>query len=207
MSDISCNDSAESPSSSVYDGPTSPTLVDMPLEDFPPMQPGIFASRPGQPRLLTPAPIATVPTGPATTTNHLLTLSQMSPRSVRSTITSHDLPANTYRAIINGLVITSEAQTHRFTQDLAAQEADHKKKLDDCNETIEFMEAHLIGYIETFSQPPDGYVENSHLTMFTIPCGNGLSNPAKWVKKLNDGRVMGYSTEDGPHDLPHICEI
>jgi len=111
----------------------------------------------------------------------------MSPRSVRSAIASHDLPADTYQAIINGLVVTSEAQTHCFNQDLAAQEVDHKKKLDDRDETIEFMEAHLIGYIETFSQPPDGYVKNGRLMTFTIPCGNGLSNPAKWVKKLNDG--------------------
>ncbi len=207
MSDISRNDSAESPGSSLYRGPASPTLVDMPLEEFPPMQPGILTSRPRQPRLLTPAPHAPVPAGPATTTNHLLALGQMSPRSVRSAIASHDLPADTYHSIINGLVITSEARTHRFHQDLATQEADHKKKLDDCEETIEFLEAHLIGYIDTFSQPPKGYIENSRLTTFTIPCRGGLSNPAKWVKKLDDGRVAGYSAEDGPHNLPHICKI
>ncbi len=114
MSDISCNDSAESPGSSIYRGPTSPTLVDMPIEDFPPTQPGIFASRPRQPRLLTPAPTTSIPAGPSTATNHLLALGQMSPRSVRSAIASHDLPADTYQAIINGLVVTSEAQTHRF---------------------------------------------------------------------------------------------
>jgi len=131
----------------------------------------------------------------------------MSPRSVRSTITSHDLPADTYQSIINRLVVTSKAHTHCFQQDLAAQEADHKKKLDDHEETIEFLEACLVGYIDTFSQPPNGYVENGRLTTFTIPCGGGLSNPAKWVKKLNDGRVVGYSAEDGPHNLPHVCEI
>ncbi len=131
----------------------------------------------------------------------------MSPRSVRSAIASHDLPADTYRSIINGLVITSEACTHCFQQDLAAQEADHKRKLDDCEETIEFLKACLIGYIDTFSQPPDGYVENGHLTTFTIPCRGGLSSPAKWIKKLDDGRVAGYTAEDGPHDLPHVCEI
>ncbi len=207
MSDLSRNDSAESPGSSIYRGPTSPTLVDTPLEEFPPPQPGAFLSRPGIPRLLTPAPHAPVPTGPATTANHLLALGQMSPRSVRSAIASHDLPADTYRSIINGLVVTSEARTHRFQQDLATQEADHKKKLDDHEETIEFLEARLVGYIDTFSQPPEGYVENGRLTTFTIPCGGGLSNPAKWVKKLDDGRVVGYSAEDGPHDLPHVCEI
>ncbi len=207
MLDISRNDSTESPNSSSYGRPASPTLVDMPLEEFPPTQPGIVTSRPRQPRLFTPAPVAPVPTGPPTATNHLLALGQMSPRSVHSAITSHNLPANTYQAIINRLVITSEARTHHFNQDLTAQEADHKKKLDDHNETIEFMEACLVGYIETFSQPPDGYVKNGRLTTFTIPCGNGLSNPAKWVRKLDDGQVAGYSAEDGPHDLPHICEI
>src|SRR6266446_253571 len=207
MLDISCNDSAESPSSSVYGGPTSPTLIDTPLEEFPPPQPGAFLSHPRVPRLVTPAPRAPVPAGPATATNHLLALGQMSPQSVHSTIASHDLPADTYRSIINGLVVTSEAHTHRYHQDLASQEADHKKKLDDCEETIEFLEAHLTGYIDTFSQPPDRYVENGRLTTFTIPCGGGLSNPAKWVKKLNDGRVAGYSAQDGPLDLPHMCEI
>src|SRR6266481_10087307 len=126
MSHLSCHDSAESDSSS-YDGPASPTLVDTPLEEFPPPQPGAFLSNPGVPRLFTPAPHAPVPAGPASAKNHFLALGQMSPRSVRSAITSHNLPADTYRSIINGLVITSEARTRRHGLDLAAQEADHKK--------------------------------------------------------------------------------
>src|SRR6266478_5223005 len=154
MSHISRPESTASDSSS-YDGPASPTLVDMPLEEFPPPQPGAFLSRPGVPRLLTPAPHAPVPAGPATAENYLLALGQMSPRSVRAAIASHDLPTDTYQSIINGLVVTSEAHTHRYSQDLAAQEADHKKKLDDHEETIEFLEARLVGYINTFSQPPD----------------------------------------------------
>src|SRR6266446_10702520 len=206
MSHIARDESSESDSSS-YAGPASPTLVDTPLEDFPPALPATFPSHPGVPRLLTPAPHAPIPAGPATAENHLLALGQMPPRSVCAAIASHDLPADTYRSIINGLVVTSEACTHRHSQDLATQEADHKKKLDDREETIEFLEARLVGYIDTFSQPPDGYVENGRLTTFTIPCGGGLSNPAKWVKKLDDGRVAGYSAEDGPHDLPHVCEI
>src|SRR6266404_2518626 len=153
MSHLSRHDSTGSDSSS-YDGPASPTLVDSPLEEFPPAQPAAFPSSPGIPRLLTPAPHAPVPAGPATAENHLLALRQMSPRSVRAAITSHDLPADTYRSIINGLVVTSEARTHRFNQDFATQEADHKKKLDDREETIEFLEARLVGYIDTFSQPP-----------------------------------------------------
>src|SRR6266403_251120 len=164
MSDISHNDSAESPGSSFYGGPASPTLVDTPLEEFPPPQPGAFVPCPGVPRRLTPAPHAPIPPGPATATNHRLALRQMSRQSVRSAIASHTLPADTYRSIINGLVVTSEACTHHYHQDLAAQEVDHKKKLDDREEMIEFLEARLVGYIDTFSQPPDGYVENGWLT-------------------------------------------
>src|SRR6266436_1532773 len=119
MSDLSHNDSTESPGSSIYGGPASPTLVNTPLEEFPPPHPGALLSHPGVPRLLTPAPHASIPAGPTTTTNHLLALGQMSPRSVRSAIASHDLPADTYQSIINRLVVTSEACTHRFQQDLA----------------------------------------------------------------------------------------
>jgi len=131
----------------------------------------------------------------------------MSPRSVCSAIATHALKPNTYQSIINGLIVTSEACTHHFQQELATKEEGHKKKLDDLNKTVEFLEAHLVRYIDTFFQPLDGYVENGHLPTFTIPCGNRLSNPAKWVKKLDNRRVTGYSTEDGPHDLPHICKI
>jgi len=79
--------------------------------------------------------------------------------------------------------------------------------MDDLEESIEFLEACLIGYIDTFSHPSDGYCESGQLPHFTIPCGNGLSNPAKWIKQLDDGHVAGYLKEDGPHDLPHVCKI
>src|SRR6266446_400581 len=107
MSDLSCNDSTESPSSSIYGGPTSPTLVNTPLEEFPLPQPAIFSPHPGLPQLVTPAPHAPVSAGP-TITNHLLALGQMSPHSVCSAIASHNLEPDTYCAIINGLVVTLE---------------------------------------------------------------------------------------------------
>src|SRR6266403_4936002 len=120
MSDLSCNDSTESPSSSIYGGPTSPTLVNTPLEEFPLPQPAIFSPHPRLPQLITPAPHAPVPVRPSpTVTNHLLALGQMSPCSVHSAITSHNLEPDTYHAIVNGLVVTSEARSHRFQQDLA----------------------------------------------------------------------------------------
>src|SRR6266436_5468302 len=95
MSHITCNESPESDSSS-YDGPASPTLVNTDLEEFPPPQPGAFLSQPGVPRLFTPAPHAPVPAGPVTAENHLLALGQMSPRSVRAAIASHERSGATF---------------------------------------------------------------------------------------------------------------
>src|SRR6266403_1149682 len=63
MSDYSHNASNESPASSTYRGPTSPTLVNTPLEEFPPPQPAILSPHPRVPRLLTPAPHAPVSSG------------------------------------------------------------------------------------------------------------------------------------------------
>src|SRR6266404_8883727 len=114
MSDYSCNDSAKSPASSTYGGPASPTLINTPLEEFPPLQPAIFSPHPRLPQLITPAPHAPIPTGPTTASNHLLALGQMSPCSVHSAITSHNLEPDTYCAIINGLIVTSEACSHHF---------------------------------------------------------------------------------------------
>src|SRR6266403_1144783 len=102
---------------SSYGGPASPTLVDMPLEEFPPAQPTIFTPTPGIPRQLTPAPITPVPIGEnSTSINNLITLGRLSPQSVHSAITTHTLDTATYRSIINGLIITSEAHTHNFKQ-------------------------------------------------------------------------------------------
>src|SRR6266446_8891731 len=114
MLDISCNDFAESLGSSFYRGPASPTLINMPLEEFPLAQPAPSHSHPGIPRPLTSTPHAPIPAGPATAANHLLALGQMSPHSVRTAIASHNLPADTYCSIINGLVVTSEACAHHF---------------------------------------------------------------------------------------------
>jgi len=112
-----------------------------------------------------------------------------------------------YHSIINGLIITLEARSCQYNQQFTAQEEGHKKKTKDLKESVEFLEACLIGYMDTFSIPPEGYIKNGQLPHFTIPVGGGLSNPAKWIKQLDDGCVTGYSKEDGPNDLPHISKV
>src|SRR6266403_2685039 len=207
MLDYSVNASAKSPATSNRRS-ASPTLIESPLEEFPPAQPTIFTPTPGIPRQLTPAPHASVFINEnSATVNQLIALGRLSPQSIHSTITSHNLDPSTYCSIINGLVVTLEAHSHHFDQQFATQEEAHKKKLDDLDKTVKFLKACLVRYIDTFSSPPDGYIKNRQLPHFTIPCGNGLSNLAKWIKQLDNGHVARYSKEDSPHNLPHICKI
>jgi hypothetical protein len=40
-----------------------------------------------------------------------------------------------------------------------------------------------------------------------MPIGDGMGQPAKWIKKLTDGKVAGLSGLDGPDGIPHIIDI
>src|SRR6266478_3814029 len=64
MSDISHNDSAESPDSSSYGGPASPTLVDTPLEEFPRRSQAPSSHVPGYLDSLLPLPMLQYPQDP-----------------------------------------------------------------------------------------------------------------------------------------------
>jgi len=63
-------------------------------------------------------------------------------------------------------------------------------------------------YEETFKQAPEGYtLNNGHIPHFHIPCGNGLSCPAKWIKLNNNGTALGFTNTDGPKSMPHIINL
>jgi hypothetical protein len=42
---------------------------------------------------------------------------------------------------------------------------------------------------------------------FYIPLGDGVHHPAKWIKRLADGRVTGYHEGQGPNESPHIIDL
>ena len=42
---------------------------------------------------------------------------------------------------------------------------------------------------------------------FYIPLGNGVFKLAKWIKKLEDGRVAGFHEQQGPNESPHIIDL
>jgi hypothetical protein len=73
---------------------------------------------------------------------------------------------------------------------------------------IQELQAKVMKYKEIFDFVPEGYEENNgRLPHFNIPVGNGMYRPAKYIKQLKGGWVMGYSEEDGPNSTPHVIEI
>jgi hypothetical protein len=55
---------------------------------------------------------------------------------------------------------------------------------------------------------PKGYIINDgHIPHFYIPLGDGVFCPAKWVKRLEDGRVAGYHNGQGPNESPYIIDL
>jgi len=122
----------------------------------------------------------------------------MSPRTTQTVLTTNDnIDAVLLRSIANGLLTTianrktdTAMQFHRFT------------------ERIKGLEDQILEYEETFKQAPEGYILNDgRVPHFRIPCGHGLSRPAKWIKLNDDGTVSGFADTNGPKSNPHIADL
>src|SRR6267142_440423 len=101
----------------------------------------------------------------------------MSPRTIQSTLAANH-------------EIDTAMQHHRFT------------------EQIKGLQDRILEYEETFKQAPEGYIlNNGRVPHFRIPCGHGLSCPAKWIKLNDDGTVSGFADTDGPKSDPHIADL
>jgi len=134
-------------------------------------------------------------------------LGRLSPQSVRNTIATTNLDPPALRTIIDALIKTSNSRHQQYQRQVWAQNEEHKAAIDKLEEDLEFTQSHLLDYQETFVKAPDGYVANDRLPTFTIPLEEGSDVPAKWIKQLDDGRIVGYSEHDGTGDLPYVKEI
>ncbi len=134
-------------------------------------------------------------------------LGRLSPQSVRNTIATTNLDPPALRAIIDALIETLNSRHQQYLCQARTEAAEHKATVDKLEEDLEFAQSRLLDYQETFVKAPDGYITNVRLPTFTIPLGEGSDVPAKWIKQLDDGRVVGYSEHDGTGDLPYVKEI
>src|SRR6267142_30883 len=125
-------------------------------------------------------------------------LPAMSPRTTQTILaTNNDLDSALLRSIANGLLTT-----------IANRETDTAMQFHRFTERIKGLEDRILQYEETFERAPEGYILNDgRIPHFRIPCGNGLSCPAKWIKLNDDGTVSGFADTDGPKSNPHIADL
>jgi len=122
----------------------------------------------------------------------------MSPRTTQSTLAANDnIDATLLRTIANGLLTT-----------IANRETDTAMQFHRFTEQIKGLQDRILEYEETFERAPEGYILNDRrVPHFCIPCGHGLSCPAKWIKLNDDGTISGFADTDGPKSIPHITNL
>src|SRR5882672_4445181 len=122
----------------------------------------------------------------------------MSPRTIRSTLAANDnIDAVLLRTITNGLLTT-----------IANRETDTTMQFHRFTEQIKGLQDRILQYEETFKRAPEGYIlNNGRIPHFHIPCGNGLSRLAKWIKLNDDGTVLGFADTNGPKSNLHIADL
>ena len=65
----------------------------------------------------------------------------------------------------------------------------------------------MIDLKQPFEEAPPGYKENREEVNLDMPGKDGQRCPAKWIKRLDGGKVAGYTKDDAPRDLPLITDL
>src|SRR6267142_2030825 len=122
----------------------------------------------------------------------------MSPRTIQSTLAANNnIDATLLHSIANGLLTT-----------IANRETDTAMQFHRFTKQVKGLQDRILEYEETFEHAPEGYIlNNGRIPHFHIPCGRGLSRPAKWIKLNDDGTVSGFTDTDGPKSDPHIIDL
>ena len=122
----------------------------------------------------------------------------MSPSTIATTLAAHpNLNSNILQAITNRLLST-----------IAQHEAQTTSKVRHLKEQINCLYDCMEHYKNQFKQAPNSYIANDRqIPHFYIPLGNGVHSPAKWVKRLEDGRVTSYHKGQGPNESPYVIDL
>jgi len=117
---------------------------------------------------------------------------------IQSTLTANDnIDATLLRTIANGLLTT-----------IANRETDTAMQFHRFIEQVRGLQERILEYEETFERAPEGYILNDgRVPHFRIPCGQGLSRLAKWIKLNDDGMVSGFADTNRPKSTPHIADL
>ena len=179
---------------------TSPEYNHGPLDPLPLPPDEVAVTSPAVALEVAPAPAVYSPIRPARMLddpNHQAP--PLSPRSAAS-IVEGDLHNNNTILLVN--IIRSLVAT------IKKREEEHVAAVKTFDDTLDSLQSKVLQYEETFSTPPDGYVENNgHYPTLEIRLPHGQRRPAKWIKQLDNYCVAALCDRDVGSSTPSIFDV
>ena len=126
----------------------------------------------------------------------------MSPRSTRNVIQGNP---GIHPAVLRGII-------NAMAEGIRRSDAHHVREKELLEEALDDLQWTSIPHnnLDTkrpFEEAPPGYKENRGEVDLDLPCKDGTRRVAKWIKRLDRGKVAGYSEDDAPGDLPLIADL
>src|SRR5260370_39230779 len=112
---------------------------------------------------------------------------------------------NMHPMVLHGIIDAMAETTRRTNSRHAVEKGLLKEALDDLQRTR--VPGPRVDTKRPFEEAPPGYKENRGEVDLDLLCKDGLRRPAKWVKRMDGGRVSGYTENDSPGDLPLITDL
>jgi hypothetical protein len=73
---------------------------------------------------------------------------------------------------------------------------------------LHHLEQCVLHYEDSFNHAPEGFMlNNSQVSNFHIPVGDGLYQEAKWIQLNDNSTISGYTVEQGPNQQPYIIDL
>src|SRR5260221_862895 len=125
----------------------------------------------------------------------------LSPQAARNVSQGENMHPMLLHGIIDAMAETARRTNSRHVVEKGLLE----EALDDLQRTR--VPTQRIDTKRPFEEAPPGYKENRGEVDIDLPCKDGLRRPAKWIKRMDGGRVAGYTEDDSPGDLPLITDL
>src|SRR5258708_5172028 len=125
----------------------------------------------------------------------------LSPRSAQNVSQGENLHPKVLHGIIDAMAETARRTNSRH----AVEKGLLEEALDDLQRTR--VPGPHVDMKRPFEEAPPGYKENRGEVDLDLPCKDGLRHPAKWIKRMDRGKVAGYTKDNSPGDLPLITDL
>src|SRR5229473_2562135 len=125
----------------------------------------------------------------------------LSPRSAQNVSQGENMHPMVLHGIINAMAETAR----RTNSQHAIEKGLLEEALDDLQRTR--VPAQQVDTKRPFEEAPPGYKENRGEVNIDLPCKDGQCRPTKWIKRMDGGKVAGYTEDDSPGDLPLITNL